>query len=280
MIKVDECPICKSKETLILQIQKYICEVLNIINPKLNEIERIWYQCKNCYIAYRSPKLDEKEQETFYKKNYRSFAFRKETPDAYFDRISNYSNDKSLNFEKVDYFLKNKKRNYSVEEINILDIGCGGGVLIKKIKEMLPNTKCYGVEPNELFANLSSRKSGAIQIINDFYDKNTFNSIKFNLIVSSDVLEHTDFPKKFLKDAYFNLKNGGCIYLIVPSSENFQYIKNITHDVFGIGHHILFSKESLKKLLMDNNFEKIHIESVKTIYDQYEIRAIAYKNEN
>ena len=39
MIKVDSCPICNSKESLVIQIQKYECEVLNIINPKLNKIE-------------------------------------------------------------------------------------------------------------------------------------------------------------------------------------------------------------------------------------------------
>ncbi len=280
MIKVNSCPICNSKDFLTIQIQKYTCEVLNIINSKLNAIERFWYQCKICNLAYRSPKLDSQEQKKFYKKQYRDIDFRHETPDEYFDRISNYSNDKSLNFDKINFFLKNKKKNFSVEGLDILDIGCGGGVLIKKIRDMLPYTKCYGIEPNELYAKLSSKRSGAVKIINDFYGKNTFNQMEFDLIVSSDVLEHTDSPYDFLCNAYSNLKDGGCIYLIVPSNENFKYIKDETHMVFGIGHHVLYSKESLKKLLTDTNFKEIQIDSVKTINDQYEIRAIAYKNEN
>ena len=75
MIEVKKCPYCNSIERVEVQVQKFDDIYIDLINPKLNKETRFWYECSNCKFLYRSPKLDEKEQEILYEK-YRDISFR------------------------------------------------------------------------------------------------------------------------------------------------------------------------------------------------------------
>ena len=86
MIEVTQCPFCSSTERIEIQQQNDTDKYLILINTALNKEVRFWYKCDNCELLYRSPKLNQKEQEVLYKK-FRDVLFRSETPDEYFDSV-------------------------------------------------------------------------------------------------------------------------------------------------------------------------------------------------
>jgi 2-polyprenyl-3-methyl-5-hydroxy-6-metoxy-1,4-benzoquinol methylase len=217
MLKVTHCPYCNQKERVKVMTQNFPDIYINLINPKLNNIARYWYECTNCRFLYRSPKLDQREQEVLYKK-YRDESFRSETPDEYFDRIVGYDNFKSENFQKVSWLLKNIEKSVLQKSKTILDIGCGGGVLLHKVKNMIPYLSTYGIEPNELYSSLARRRSGAKEILTAYFGSKAFVN-KFDIVISSDVLEHVDKPDFFLKDVYNSLNENGIFFLGVPLSK-------------------------------------------------------------
>jgi 2-polyprenyl-3-methyl-5-hydroxy-6-metoxy-1,4-benzoquinol methylase len=275
MLKVINCPHCDQGERVRIMSQNFPDLYINLVDPALNKITRYWYECSNCRFLYRSPKLNKKEQELLYEK-YRDKSFRSETSDEYFDRISQYSNSKSENFQKVSWFIKNAKKSILNNSKTVLDVGCGGGVLLHKIKEILPSLSTYGIEPNESYSNLARRRSGAEEILTAYFDSGTIDK-KFDIITSSDVLEHVDSPEIFLNDVYRSLNSTGVFFLEVPSPTNFKELES-DHDMFNIAHHVFYTSVVLKEYLVDAGFVNIMIEDVRLDNNIWKLRSISYRD--
>ena len=271
MINVDNCPNCNSNLRKEVMVQKNNDVYINLINPSLNKEVRYWYQCLDCNFLYRSPKLDSDEQNLLYEK-YRDESFREESPDEYFERITQYSDEESENYNKISWFM-----NFiDAEKINkILDVGCGGGVLLHKIKIMIPDVLTYGIEPNELYSSLARERSHAEQIITSYFKEGLYHS-EFDMIVSSDVLEHVDVPEYFLSNIYDALKSSGILFLEIPSASIFG-TQQSDHDMFSIGHHVFYTKEILKELLGNVGFVNVMVEDIENINKIWKLRALAWK---
>jgi 2-polyprenyl-3-methyl-5-hydroxy-6-metoxy-1,4-benzoquinol methylase len=108
----------------------------------------------------------------------------------------------------------------------VLDVGCGGGVLLHKVKEMMPHSITCGVEPNELYADLARRKSGAREIKTGYFSSELF-KCRFDVVLSCDVLEHVESPDLFLKDIYSSLNKGGVLFFRSSIANKFQFIRAI-----------------------------------------------------
>ena len=102
----------------------------------------------------------------------------------------------------------------------ILDFGCGGGYLLKNIKEA--NTELYGVEVNNEAKIISETKG-----IKVFSNSSLLPSDYFDLIISNHALEHTDNPLLELKNLHKSLKKDGQICIVVPlDNKSYSYKKN------------------------------------------------------
>jgi 2-polyprenyl-3-methyl-5-hydroxy-6-metoxy-1,4-benzoquinol methylase/glutaredoxin len=276
MIEVKSCPFCEKEDRLELQEQGFNDVYIDLIDANLNKIVRYWYTCQSCGFIYRSPKLSKKEQVILYDR-YRDVSFRKETPDEYFERIAGYDNSKSENYKKVHYLIKKINLLDRGGQITVLDVGCGGGVLLHKVKEMVPKSITFGIEPNELYADLARRKSGAEEIKADYFIPGLFKSqSQFDIIFSCDVLEHVDSPNLFLNDIFDSLKENGVLFLEVPSPTNFDALE-ASHDIFNMAHHVFFTESVLYLYLKEAGFSDISIVDNEYENNAWKLRVIAKK---
>lgn len=273
MVIVERCPFCNESNFELVSTQTYRDIYLDLIRPSLNSEIRNWLRCLVCGGLFRSPKLDADEQHLLYRR-YREASFRTESPDEYFDRITTFDDGHSENYHKVSWLLNKGRKLLLSKTKKILDIGCGGGVLIKKLKTMFPELELYGVEPNVDYSELARRRSGAEEIKTSYFSRKLFD-LKFDGIVSSDVMEHVDNPREFLRDIKHSLKVRGFLFIEVPSPRNFEELA-FDHDMFNVAHHVFFTEEILYQMLGEAGFSNIIVQDVKNISGVWKLKSIGY----
>ena len=121
------CIFCGPSKTRVFQDQSYHDPYLQIINPNYDRKEPYrWVSCEKCSFIYHNPQLDEEDIRLLYER-FRDVSFRNESPDEYFDRITNLPNDESENYEKVTW-LREHLPSEVLRDGLLLDVGCGGGI--------------------------------------------------------------------------------------------------------------------------------------------------------
>ncbi len=94
---------------------------------------------------------------------------------------------------------------------NILEIGCGGCVLLEKLKQ--EGYEVMGFDPSPFAVAAGTRKN--IRVIEGFFTPEKLD-IEPDLIFEVDVLEHIEDPLDFLRTQTACLKEGGVIVVNVP----------------------------------------------------------------
>lgn len=133
------------------------------------------------------------------------------------------------------------------KNINILEVGCSSGVLLSELKEVG-------------YKNLTGLDTSISAL--DLCKKNGINSVlltgssiplqdnKFDLVISSDVLEHIEDQNTALKEWCRVLVKGGKLVIMVPA---FQFLWS-DHDVIN-NHCRRYSVGTLIEVLERNGFK-------------------------
>ena len=108
-------------------------------------------------------------------------------------------------------FLARHDRRKSLHDAKILEIGCGTGYLLYRLK--LLRAEVLGIEPGD-HGQEGSRKY-RVPIIKDFFPSESIRD-RFDLIIAYGVLEHMVSPRDFLRHVEANLNERGRIAISVP----------------------------------------------------------------
>jgi 2-polyprenyl-3-methyl-5-hydroxy-6-metoxy-1,4-benzoquinol methylase len=190
------------------------------------------YYCADCEFVFTHPSNSAKYK-SYYSENQNDLI-------SLWDGQSHIDDDR-YNFQvmKLTPFLKSKNK------LTIVDIGCGSGILLLKLKKLFPNHNYIGIDPYQTH-----------QIVNGILftaDDNCF--YKVDIAIFSHTAEHlTDFRE--LEKTLQKIKYGGIVYVEVPDASRYSSYKRkefLYHiDRLHVNH---FSIYSLYKLLKKNNFQ-------------------------
>jgi SAM-dependent methyltransferase len=207
------CPICNT--LLIPSGQQYTIEqlfalwkpiefTLNTIQIHKNQSNYTeLYNCPNCKLEIFLPQIIGSPE--FYTESYDKNALP-------------YSDDK-WEFTEIRKDIKNST--------SLLEIGCGEGAFLNKIKIKIPDV--IGIEYNKQ-AIKAARKSGLTIFTPEDYDILLRKS--FDTIVSFHVLEHMKDPVKFIQLLSTLIKDDGKICLSVPNQDGIiQLINPCVHNM-------------------------------------------------
>jgi SAM-dependent methyltransferase len=259
------CYLCGSDRAVTLFEQTFQDPYLNLVNPELNAVTRHWKACADCGFVYRTPMLSESEQETLYR-NYGDDVFKKESPDAYFDRIASMPPSESENHAKAVWLKDRLERVGTLLSVagslSVLDVGCGAGLLMRKLKDVLPiPLDLCGVELNPDYAALAARRlRGDIRRVD--YRPGLFGR-KFSLVMCTKVLEHVRDPENFVGRLTDDLADGGVLFLEVPDIMDVENLP-AEHDRFFIPHIYFFSPNAMAEILSRLGLGVISSRSVTT----------------
>jgi 2-polyprenyl-3-methyl-5-hydroxy-6-metoxy-1,4-benzoquinol methylase len=224
------CPLCESSE------RESLYEVFDH-EYKTTDDKFPLNKCKACDLIYLSPRPNLKSLDIIYPENYSNF-HTGDQEESYVRKISNKLQSRSLKKFIEKYVAKNK--------FTVLDVGCGDGFILDRIKDVFPDSKTFGVEPNLIAARYASRRHNVFEGLIEKYKS----SKKFDLIVSSHVVEHLEDPVGFIKKLNTFLKEDGVMIIDTPNIDCFQS-KLFTKNWGGIHaprHWTLFSIKTMAEL--------------------------------
>lgn len=135
---------------------------------------------------------------------------------------------------------------------DILEIGCGGCVVLKDLQD--DGYKVIGVDSSP-FAFIEGKKKD-IKVITDFFPTSKLTK-KFDLIFHVDVLEHIDGYIAFLKHQYNSLNENGLLVVNVPDASESISIGDIS---MAMHQHLnYFTEKSLTTVLQSAGFEVLSV---------------------
>ena len=139
---------------------------------------------------------------------------------------------------KIQLYIKKDKSYFSNIRWNIidlipdgnhrvLDVGCGDGVTLKKIKELGKASEIYGIEINEGIAENLSQDFDKFVIGDIEMMETQFNENYFDYIIFADILEHLINPSKILNQYKKLLKDDGYIIASIPNIKYFSILSRL-----------------------------------------------------
>tara|TARA_B100000989_G_C19485002_1_gene446994 strand:+ start:407 stop:1306 length:900 start_codon:yes stop_codon:yes gene_type:complete len=148
-----------------------------------------------------------------------------------------------------------------LDGLRILDVGCGWAQALLYFKGK--GMDCYGFDPAPEAIEYGQRKG--LKVKHAGIDRmDVFGSIKFDVVMLKNVLEHMPNPFEVLKEIHEKvLKKGGLLIIDVPNE--FNVFQTTGRDVHGLndwwvappGHLNYFSNDSLVKLVNGAGYEVI-----------------------
>jgi len=152
-----------------------------------------------------------------------------------------------------DWYL-NFLKDYLKEESRILEIGCGGDGIINYISKGAK----YTLDPLIDFYALNFDMPKEVKLIKGVGEKLPFKNDYFDIIITTNTLDHTKQPEKFLEEIKKTLKKDGTLFLTVNCFSPIHRFYRGTMERIGMGdegHPYAFSfkqvEGALKKLGFD-----------------------------
>ncbi|OGH09014.1 MAG: hypothetical protein A2152_01985 [Candidatus Levybacteria bacterium RBG_16_35_6] len=127
---------------------------------------------------------------------------------------------------------------------SILDVGCGEGFTLKRLKQKAIGNKFTGVDSSKEAITLGKKENPNLDLrVGDIYNLK-FKDNSFDLVLCMEVLEHLKEPEKALAE----LKRTSKKYLLLSvPNEPWFYLFNYTQWGKDIGHINKWSARNFKK---------------------------------
>lgn len=216
----DSCPVCSSISITFVRSYRGDSELFRNLELK---------KCNNCTFVFADPLPKDEELDKYnssYFVNAHGGLSTHPMATAY---------QAAINKIRANYVIETIQKRQDLN-LKILEIGPGAGDFLKFWLQRFPNSEYSILESDlinrERFKGLVSFQYSSFKEIPPNY---------FDLIVVSHVLEHTNDPKRFLKELSRSLKNVGFIFIEVPCQDYLFKDKEEPHLLF-------FNKESMNQL--------------------------------
>jgi len=102
------------------------------------------------------------------------------------------------------------------QALNVLEIGCGTGYVLAKLREALPQARFSGSEVSTVGLQYAARRLGVAAGLVQMDAQAIPFSDEFDVIAACDVLEHLEDDVRSLREIHRALRTGGGVLLSVP----------------------------------------------------------------
>ncbi|MDP3788857.1 MAG: class I SAM-dependent methyltransferase [Candidatus Omnitrophota bacterium] len=144
----------------------------------------------------------------------------------------------------------------------VLDVGCGFGLMGKRLKQKNSAIEVVGLEAEGKAAETAKKNIDKV-ITGDVEGlKMPFQDRYFDCLVYGEVLEHLKNPWQVLKEHASYLKKGGCCILSMPNISHYSIIEGLLRDkwdykdsgILDNTHLRFFTINGIRKMLNDAGY--------------------------
>lgn len=190
------------------------------------------------------------------------------------------------NSQKFTHQVEILRKYLSLENANVLDIGCGGGLFLSLLKQQ--GARVAGIELNDSRAHYAATKHGLeiykYPIESDFWQKRYRDH--FEAVTLWDVIEHVNYPVQTLQCAAQVVKPGGLLLIDTPCRDSFYHqAGELTYRISGgrfptflnamysshlFGHKQIFSTAEMKDIFASSGLNVIELQKFHELSFPYE----------
>ena len=180
---------------------------------------------------------------------------------------------------RIEYITENIKKHFNIKtnnnflkNLNILDIGCGGGLISEPMARMGATvTGIDASEKNIKIAQLHAKKNNLDILYLNKSPEQMREVEKFDIILNLEIVEHVDNVDLYIDSCYQLLKKNGLMFTATLNRTLTSYIKAIIGAEYilrwlPIGTHEwdkFIKPEELEKIFVSKKFKTIDIKGLK-----------------
>ena len=180
---------------------------------------------------------------------------------------------------RIEYITENIKKHFNIKtnnnflkDLNILDIGCGGGLISEPMARMGATvTGIDASEKNIKIAQLHAKKNNLDILYLNKAPEQMREVEKFDIILNLEIVEHVDNVDLYIDSCYQLLKKNGLMFTATLNRTLTSYIKAIIGAEYilrwlPIGTHEwdkFIKPEELEKIFVSKKFKTIDIKGLK-----------------
>jgi 2-polyprenyl-6-hydroxyphenyl methylase / 3-demethylubiquinone-9 3-methyltransferase len=180
---------------------------------------------------------------------------------------------------RIEYITEQIKHHFKIKEdrtnflngLDILDIGCGGGLISEPMTRL--GGKVTGIDASEKNIKVAKIHSEKNQLKINYINKSPEqlnNDKKFDIILNLEIVEHVDNVSLYIDSCNKLLKTDGLMFTATLNRSFMSYIKAIIGAEYilrwlPIGTHDwnkFIKPEELEKLLQNQNFSTVDIKGL------------------
>jgi 2-polyprenyl-3-methyl-5-hydroxy-6-metoxy-1,4-benzoquinol methylase len=166
-------------------------------------------------------------------------------------------------------FLSNLQAYRNHQCGKLLDIGCGQGELLQEAEAI--GYEVTGVEFSQHAADVAQKNIRNGNVLVGNIEQLSLQVHSFDVVVSTDVIEHLRNPREHLEAIHKLLKPGGVLMMVTISLDSWtaQWFRHRWME-FKIEHLTYFSNNALQSLLLHSGFRQLRTEAAqKTLTAKY-----------
>ena len=163
---------------------------------------------------------------------------------------------------RLMFILKHVKNHFNIttlQNLSILDVGCGGGLLCEPLTRL--GACVTGIDQSTAAIAIAKDHAEKQALTIDYrrQDLEEMPSHHFDVVIASEVIEHVDDQRQFMNELSRVVKKGGCVILTTLNRTFKSYVLGILAAEYvlafappGTHDHKAFVKPSEMRALMNN----------------------------
>ena len=181
-----------------------------------------------------------------------------------------------FNPTRIEYITENIKNHFNIfnkkngplDSLDILDIGCGGGLISEPMARLGARVTGIDASKKNIFVASAHAKKNKLNIKYLNKSPEQMDEVeKYDVILNLEIVEHVDDLNLYIKSCYKLLKKNGLMFTATLNRNITSYIKAIVAAEYimrwlPIGTHDwnkFIKPEELEKKLSDENFSTVDI---------------------
>ncbi len=167
------------------------------------------------------------------------------------------------------------------KSLRILDVGCGDGVITRRLRERFPEEKIEALDTDQVRLDRARAYSQGVTFRQGDVTSLPYHDCAFEVVLCHHVLEHVVDDSRVLKECYRVLAPNGILVLGIPHEGGIigMILRKLHPRLYAEGEHINFyTIAGMRMRLFDQGFVTVEYAKFGFLFPHYYIHLLLLRN--